>query len=208
MRSGNYLDLDKANNWLEYAAAERITSNPRNQRVDENRQLLDLLSIYSSICKPEKQTYLVNGCLVDDLSIVDQENPHDIDAIMIEQQWNIVWTLKGGQKMDGTGQNYQFDDVVNTIKQSPDIGQTGNVFLAVLVDGDFWTRNNRSIYGNYSTNRGNPKTLKNGKTIQQFSLIDLLNDAAQNKKCLIFHDNNMPKPDFYHSYIQGTSYEQ
>ena len=135
-----YLDIDKARSWIEVAAAERITKDPRRQSCDENEQLKRLQILFPEITKPEEKTFLYGGNLIQDKSQIPDENPSDIDAIMEEDGWSIIWTLKGGQEVDGTNQNRQFLNVINTIAQAPSTTSAQQIVLAVLVNGNFWVK--------------------------------------------------------------------
>jgi len=183
------LNLDKAKTWTELAAAERITSEPRRQSADENNQLINLQLIYHDLKKPAK-TYLYGGKLITDLSKIIDECPPDLDAYMQDNGWELPWTMKGGQDQDGGAQGYQFENVLKTIAQAPEILSSDKIVLCVLVNGKFWTKP-RKKYKNY-------------KHAPPFSLVDLLSDKARHKKCLIFSDSNMPVGSFYTSYIAGV----
>jgi hypothetical protein len=52
-----YVDLSKANNWMEVAAAERISKEPRRQSKDENDQLLTLQVTFPEVAKPKEKLY-------------------------------------------------------------------------------------------------------------------------------------------------------
>ena len=56
--NGNCLDLDKAKNWQEFAAADRITKDPKRQSKNENDQLITLLGLFPNIKKPSPKIYM------------------------------------------------------------------------------------------------------------------------------------------------------
>jgi hypothetical protein len=189
MKSGkDLLDLNRAKTWIEVAAAERITKDPRRQSADENEQLKTLLLVFPEIRKPEKRMFLYGGNLITDKSQICDEDPSDIDATMKDEGWQIVWTLKGGQNVDGTNQHRQFLNVLNTINQAPARTSSNQILLAVFVNGIFWVKLR--------------KKYKNFHHTPPFSLVDLLNDKAQDKKCVVFSDLKFPVSPFHSSYIK------
>lgn len=193
-----FLDLDKAKNWIDKAAAERITVDPRRANFDENNQINNLIKIIPDVAKPNKKTYIVNGKLYENKSSIAIVNPSDLDAISISNNWIIVWTLKGGQEIDGTAQTYQFENVIKTINHAPNKLSTEKVILSVLVNGNFWIKSRPRLFKGYEKNTDK----------RPFNLIDILRFEAKDKKCIIFSDEMMPViPDnssFYESYIKGN----
>jgi hypothetical protein len=167
------LDLDRSKNNGEYALALRITKDPRRQSIDERLSNGYLKSIYP------------------DIDVSKSTNTH-YDAMLKDHGWTIDWCEKGGQNCDGTMQTFQCTNVMNFIREAPDKTSTDKHILAIYVNGDFWTRTNRRKYQGF--------VMPNGK---QFSIIDILKILAHNKKCIIFSDNDLPKPEFYKTYIQG-----
>jgi hypothetical protein len=116
----NLLDLDRANSWLELAAGERVTSEPRKQSIDENSQLCKLDNIFSHFQKLKSQTvFLHDGKIITDTSNIDPSKLKDLDGEIIDNDWRIVWTLKGGQDDDGGAQNKQFREVMNLVINAP-----------------------------------------------------------------------------------------
>lgn len=194
--SDGFLDLDKGLSWKDIAAAMRITVEPRRANIDEKSQLLTLQVIYPDATKPVPKMYMVDGKLHTNLSSINIINPPDIDVMFKSFGWNIVWTLKGGQNMDGTIQRNQFIDVIETIDQAPHKSSTEQTTLAVLVNGSFWTKSRARAFLGFEI------TL----TTRPFSLIDLLEVHAKDKKCIIFSDNKNPiisaGSSFYETYIK------
>lgn len=195
MKSGNgYLDLDKANSWIEVAAAERITKDPRRQSFDENSQLLKLGGIFIGIQKLIPSTaFLFGGEVFRDKSKIKIEDAPDLDAEHVDSGWSILWTLKGGQNCGGGVQNKQFNDVIKCVKNAPSIYSEDKVVLAIYVNGEFWTAKHKKYLGW-------------GKYFgEKFSLLDIIRGETFNKKCVVFTDANLPpqQSSFYDLYIKN-----
>lgn len=189
--SPSLIDLDRAKDWREVAAAERISKHPRRQSIDEQNQLQKVSVAYPIILKlASGSLFLAQGNLH---SISPYPDALDIDAQFQDNNWSIVWTLKGGQKEDGTAQHRQFQNVMKTIDESPDRSSNQKVCLAVYVNGDFWTKSRKKY-------RGWEKGMNN-----TFSLMDVLKHRASNKKCVILTDIDIPTvvSSFYSLHIQG-----
>lgn len=181
MMDGKFIDLRKAENWQEWAAAERIAKEPRRQSCDEKDQLIKLARVFPGIKKIKReQVFIVEGNVMRANAHTPPPNSYDLDAECLKDGHLIVYTCKGGQDVDGGHQNHQFDQMLGIIQHAPAGGSATEVTLVVYVSGHFWTKE-RHVYRNWEEECTPP-----------FSLVDLLTMKARDRKCVVFSDANLP----------------
>lgn len=187
------LDINRANNWIEALAAERITIEPMHQAIGENKQLTYLHSAFKNVKKHRSnQVFLHQGKRI---KIGEVSNIRtDIDAEIEERKADILLSLKCTQSnawKGGGSQNHAFDQLIDLIQQAPSKSSNGKVWLGLYVSGGFWSEP-RNEYRNYQ-----------GKF--PITCFDLLKTYAKNKKCIVFTDKDLPttQTTFYSHFIKG-----
>lgn len=174
----------------------------RKDNSDEKKQLSYLKTMYPiNEVRKRSALYLIDGKIYTGkkkakLAHPSVFDPLDIDVSMTDSGYQIVWSLKENQGEGGT-QTGSFRRIVQFIQEAPMIDSPDKVIVAVIVGGTLWSSKINECF-NYDPPFGIGK---------QFTRAELLISLVQNKKCIVFDDNNMPKSNFYNTYIKGTQYE-
>lgn len=176
------IDLDKAKNWMELMAAERLTVNPMRQSWGENNQLLKLGSVFPNVVKYQTGSLFLHNGKVYSKSNVPAGVRTDIDAVIEDPNNIILLTLKttrSNKYKGGGAQSNSFDQVMDLINEAPSRKDKRNLWLGVYLSGEFWFEI-RKQYKTYSID----------KPITCFNLLKRL---AKEKKCVVFSDDDLPK---------------
>lgn len=188
------IDLAKAKNWLELAAAERITIDPMCQSRGENKQLLKLSSVFKNVEKYKPGTlFLHKGKLYTEEKVPSGVRT-DIDAVIEDPNYIVVLSLKTTQSnayKGGGSQNNSFDQLVDLIDNAPLKAAKGKLWLGLYVSGGFWTES-REKYKTY-------------KAKYPTTCFNILKQYAKDKKCIVFTDSDLPSKriTFYQKFIKN-----
>jgi hypothetical protein len=196
MIKNNKVDLTKAKDIFDLALGTLISKNPKKQGLGQKQQGKMLARAFGK----EAGNVLIPGtvALIKGKRVL-KENARS--GIMTDIDFE--WKEKIGKKDyhyllsskwtndNGGSQNDQFNEMVALINEAPKKKTAGNTYLALQLDGSFWT-DKRMSYLNWEKQYKFPCTLT-----------DLLKKMSKGKKVIIFSSSELPKKKttFYKQFL-------